>query len=481
MIVMVQGTHRSQNCSAHTFAMCGAMSALKLNKKTLMLQLTPAGSTDAEQLLIGKALNETTINTTSQIEVYRIDDRGIDALMRRATSSKLGKEHFSSSCRALMEKSENLLDIAAVTGKEDFEATLDAKEISIILKYAAEVYDNIFVLLDGRDSAKMKEILQMADSYITCISQSPQKETWNIKEDAREIKVITKYDSFSTFTTNYLKKLYKTTSLFPLPYNTAYRDAYIRGFLLDYILGNINDKPEDDNYGFMHAVETIALAVLGKDVKENDITLVEPNTLPKRVSKRTLQPVEEFSTRKVEKKVGLFKKKKMETVVLGHEPEDYLEEDYLEEDYMEETLEEELEQYLDEEEIQEEIVEVPPVKEIKVSNSLAKQKAAKEEISEIEQVKESTKKVSSRKTSSKKMPVVEIKQEISPTKPKVLRSPNAEPSSDTWKCPECDCENTGKYCEECGTKKPEVKKEWYCPECGTKNTRKFCSSCGYKH
>ncbi len=48
------------------------------------------------------------------------------------------------------------------------------------------------------------------------------------------------------------------------------------------------------------------------------------------------------------------------------------------------------------------------------------------------------------------------------------------PSANTWKC-ECGCENTGKFCSECG--KPKPADEWVC-ECGTANTGKFCSECG---
>ena len=47
-----------------------------------------------------------------------------------------------------------------------------------------------------------------------------------------------------------------------------------------------------------------------------------------------------------------------------------------------------------------------------------------------------------------------------------------------WVCPACGKQNTGKFCNECGQKKPEG--DWFCPDCGTKNSGKFCNECGRK-
>ncbi len=59
---------------------------------------------------------------------------------------------------------------------------------------------------------------------------------------------------------------------------------------------------------------------------------------------------------------------------------------------------------------------------------------------------------------------------------------NAEASADSWICPGCGKTVTGKFCFECGTKKPEtvVTAGWKCPGCGTVNRGKFCVECGGK-
>lgn len=54
----------------------------------------------------------------------------------------------------------------------------------------------------------------------------------------------------------------------------------------------------------------------------------------------------------------------------------------------------------------------------------------------------------------------------------------AAPAADSWTC-SCGAVNTGKFCTECGGKKPEPKKGWTC-SCGAVNTGKFCQECGAK-
>ena len=50
-------------------------------------------------------------------------------------------------------------------------------------------------------------------------------------------------------------------------------------------------------------------------------------------------------------------------------------------------------------------------------------------------------------------------------------------AEDTWICPECEAENTGNFCSNCGAAKPEDS-TWSCPECGQENDGNFCSNCG---
>jgi len=59
------------------------------------------------------------------------------------------------------------------------------------------------------------------------------------------------------------------------------------------------------------------------------------------------------------------------------------------------------------------------------------------------------------------------------------KKPEPKPAATGWKCPGCGAEATGKFCPECGTKKPEEPAGWTCA-CGAVNKGKFCPECGAK-
>ena len=54
-----------------------------------------------------------------------------------------------------------------------------------------------------------------------------------------------------------------------------------------------------------------------------------------------------------------------------------------------------------------------------------------------------------------------------------------KPESNAWKC-SCGATNTGKFCCECGSPRPAS--SWFCPECGNEcdASSRFCPECGTK-
>jgi len=57
-------------------------------------------------------------------------------------------------------------------------------------------------------------------------------------------------------------------------------------------------------------------------------------------------------------------------------------------------------------------------------------------------------------------------------------APAAAPAANSWTCA-CGATATGKFCPECGAKKPEPEAGWTCA-CGAVNQGKFCQECGAK-
>lgn len=62
--------------------------------------------------------------------------------------------------------------------------------------------------------------------------------------------------------------------------------------------------------------------------------------------------------------------------------------------------------------------------------------------------------------------------------PAKMERPAQGGSEAGWTCACGATGNQGKFCSECGSKRPEV--GWSCPSCGTLNKGKFCTECGAK-
>ena len=63
-------------------------------------------------------------------------------------------------------------------------------------------------------------------------------------------------------------------------------------------------------------------------------------------------------------------------------------------------------------------------------------------------------------------------------KPAAAPAAAPAPAGESWKC-SCGATATGKFCTECGAKRPEAPASWTC-SCGTVNQGKFCTECGAK-
>lgn len=63
--------------------------------------------------------------------------------------------------------------------------------------------------------------------------------------------------------------------------------------------------------------------------------------------------------------------------------------------------------------------------------------------------------------------------------PAAPAAPSAAPAANSWRCA-CGATVTGKFCTECGAKKPEPNADGWTCSCGHVNKGKFCAECGAK-
>lgn len=500
MITMVQGTRNAENSSASTCASLAVISALKYNQKTLVLQLTKISVPEILSILIGELKKEDAIIEGTGI--YHINDKGIDALIKRAETSKLSKEHFDSSCDQLLNKA-NMLDVTAITTKDDFLLTLQEKSVRNIFKYAKETYDNIFVLLDSEDKKIMPYIMRQADVIITCLSQSSTRDIYNVvapiteeeaakeeqklkkkanpielqlkkkKADTTELFVATDYENMSQYSTNYIKRQYSLKKVFKIPHNTGYKDACISGTLLSYFFKNIDNQTNDDNFDFMQMLNIFATAIFGNTIIEDEINEEECPEIINKEENQIIEPepLESCDTLNIEEvvvKKGIFKREKQFVITDIKDLPEEIEDDILIKD--EELF------LLDKTESETEVENTATVKEEFVIQTESKN-------DEYIPIKKTTFKKSKKGFVIKEfddelvdIPTVSLPQheleELSDNKT------NNNTSMEQWVCPECEAHNTTKFCIVCGHKKEVT---WICPKCNTVNINKFCGECGTKN
>jgi len=228
MIVTFRGTIKSKNNAPAYLSASAVSSANNFSMKTVVLQFMNAYP--VEQLLTGQKRETQGVFMAT----------GMDELFRRAITQGLDKDKFKLALTPMFEQ-EGMLDIAAVHTNEDLYNTIikNQQAIAVIIDIAQEIYDNVFILLDGKD----KEQIEMLDNAlknknhmtIICI---PQGNEQSIICDADEniTYVVSEYDRRSSFSVSYFKKIYK--KVIPIPYNVSFKDACMKERALTYCMNN---------------------------------------------------------------------------------------------------------------------------------------------------------------------------------------------------------------------------------------------------
>lgn len=277
MVILFKGTDRSKNLAPQALALAAGLSATKYYKKTLVLQLTT--NYKVEEYIIGKRISEQSINDN----LYLFDDTGIDSLTRRAGVTAFTEDHFQNAVMPTV-SSENLFDILPISKKieSDFtrEIIQDPSIISTIITSAQKIYDNVFILGNGKQPEVIEAILPFVDKTVTCVSQGA-KEDISAKNSDTHYYLITSYDYKSSYSAKVMQKTYGAKKIFIMPYNVEFKDAYTQSNLLQYILHN--NAPDASDYAF-HLIDemTKLIRALTDDIEPDDM---EFRFSPKRVSR----------------------------------------------------------------------------------------------------------------------------------------------------------------------------------------------------
>lgn len=273
MIIMFRGTAVSKNFAPQILSLYATVNAVKYNRRTLVLQFMR--QFPVETILRGQRDNEEDVEDRSR---FQFNDAGIDSLFRKIENQKLEKENFELACRSML-KSENLLDVAGVSGKEDFvkEMIKRPKHIAQLLTYATEIYDDIYILGHGKEKELMEVLNPLVDLSVICVPQGNKEEVYapTSPKDPEKPEVtndilymITEFDNRSSFDVSRLKKFYDVKRIAINPYNTGFKDAYNSHNVLSFVAANIEVNEHDSNYFLFNSVFDVHKQIMKNEVPE---------------------------------------------------------------------------------------------------------------------------------------------------------------------------------------------------------------------
>lgn len=301
MVILFKGTKKSKNLSPQALALAAGLSATKFLKKTLIIQVTT--KYPVEELVMGKRI----ANEAIKDAMHLFEDTGMDSLTRRVGVTSFTKDHFSNAIIPSV-KSENLLDILSVSKKSEADIKREIINnpaiIGSVIKFADNIYDNIFVLANGKDEDVISAISPFVDKTVSCVSQGLKEEIIASKDD---YFLVTDFDYRSTFSSYYMKKLYGKRTFF-MPYNVEFKEAYLDKNMIQYILHNHTLEKSDYSYHLIDEMTKLTKALILEDEAEEEDLRFTIKTVERFTSKPNMVSGKDVEISLTEKKA--FKKPK---------------------------------------------------------------------------------------------------------------------------------------------------------------------------
>ncbi len=316
MIVSILDAENRLDDAASVTALLAGVSAIAKSKKTLALQYTDSGAASILDILCGREITENAIR-----DIYSFQDDGLDALLMRAETSDLTKEHFDECTTKLLEK-ENMFDVIKPTTKARLQEQTSDDAIKNILVSAKTVYDYIFVLLPANNIPLGKMVTEFTDEDVVIVPQGKDVGKIDLTDGKTSI-LIKNYEPESRFDLAGMRKKYGVKKIYTVPHNVGFRDAVIRESLLDFILSNRKNIKGDDNYLLTSSVHELFHRFMTRDNDEekeesglSDIPAKEPvRTRTNSAKQPTVLP--ESAVQEVNVKRGIFRRKKSRHIMIN--------------------------------------------------------------------------------------------------------------------------------------------------------------------
>lgn len=266
MVILFKGTDKAKNYAPQALSLCAGLAATKYLKKTLVLQLTT--KYPVEKYLIGKRVGEQSIDDNK----YIFEDTGMDSLTRRAGVKSFTNSHFANAVVPAV-SSDNLFDILKVSKKVEAdverEVIQEPESVGAIIKSAERIYDNVFILCDGKADKVVEAVLPYVDKTVTCISQG-KKEEITAPCTANSYYLVTNYDYKSQFSARHMQKLYGAKKMYIMPYNVDFKDYYTNENMIQFILSNTEPEKSDYSYHLITEMSKLTRVLIGDDEEDDD-------------------------------------------------------------------------------------------------------------------------------------------------------------------------------------------------------------------
>lgn len=471
MIVTFQGYNGKKNKATAVVSAIAAMTAVAYREKTLVIQLTEADISCVENMYTGKGLKG--LHSFRDDELDFSDD-GIDALLRTVDATKLMKEDFDAMCIPIF-NSENLLDVAGQTKTQMFTENLTTKmeQIYNLLNNAKDVYEHIFILLPS-DNEKISQAingLKIVDKSVYCLTQGFGNKA-PVYGNAITY-VISDYEDHSNFSLTGTKKAFismgSKEKMFKISHCVGFMDAYKSGTLIRFAMKNRDLQREDINYKWSQDVKSIVCSLLEKSFKDTEINeewekceFIMPELKNADATEEVMDAVNEELSSAVELN---------ENDMLAESAEELIANNI--KTFEELTLK--VVEASEKRETSENVSVLEVAKEVKEPKSKKGlfNFGKKKDIPQNEQVNYEEFHEEEEELDFEKMSQDFI---FEPGEFEGIQL------KEIWDCPNCNCKCEGKFCMECGEKKPAPKKvePWVCKDCGYEQEGKFCMNCGLK-